>query len=69
MHLARDAHEPLTLDLRALPGVTGARPLTAVGGATAAAEGPLLHLQATAAGATVMAAEPTSEPASEPASA
>ena len=39
-----------------------------LGGATAAADGPLLHLQATAAGATVLAAEPTTEPATEPTS-
>ncbi|WP_263311567.1 glycoside hydrolase family 13 protein [Brachybacterium atlanticum] len=68
VHLARDAHDPVTLDLRSLPGVTGAHPLAAVGGATAAADGPLLHLQATAAGATVLAAEPTTEPATEPTS-
>ena len=64
VHLARDAHDPVALDLRSLPGVTGAHPLAAVGGATAAADGPLLHLQATAAGATVLAAETTTEPTS-----
>lgn len=53
VHLARDAHPAIELDLSALPGISGSEPLDQRGGAQATARGAALTLGAEAAGATV----------------